>query len=304
VADVYELYQKIYSNFKNLFKFNAESLEKALSNKKNLAQGGFANVYSIDYNNETYAVKVIETNKFDEALQSLSEIMNLCQVACEYVVQLYWLWMRKINNDQTFQINLVMSHLDMTLENIIINQKGIRFAQKLEMFERLISGLVHFENFTNDLYVIHADIKPKNILVTQYYKKNKVYHKVYYADFGIAHILTKNTASSEIIYLTDEYSSPEQYHDHIVSSKSDLYSVGVIGLELFTGSLKAEQKINIKKGLESLDAFWKPCISKRSFKKRVRSVLDIIKLMLKYTPAERISASECLAKIKLLNTGK
>ena len=195
-----------------------------------------------------------------------------------------------------------MSHLDMTLENVIINPKKIRFAQRV--FERLISGLVHFEYFTNDLYVIHADIKPKNILVTQYYKNNKVYYKVYYADFGIAHILTKNTASSEIIYLTDDYSSPEQYHEHIVSAKSDLYSVGVIGLELFLGSLKSEQKLQIKKGPDALVTFWKSFVMKKTIKKKVKTILDIIYLMLKFSPADRISASECLAKLKLLNHTK
>jgi serine/threonine-protein kinase len=77
--------------------------------------------------------------------------------------------------------------------------------------------------------VIHRDLKPENILTDE-----QTHLKL--ADFGLA--LSKGestvTAAASIVG-TPAYMSPEQIRGEPLSPKSDLFSAGIVLLELFTG---------------------------------------------------------------------
>ena len=81
--------------------------------------------------------------------------------------------------------------------------------------------------------VVHRDVKPQNILLT-------ANGYPYLTDFGIAKVLDGEQPVAAIslanaIIGTPEYMSPEQAQGQPLDGRADLYSLGVILYELFTG---------------------------------------------------------------------
>jgi serine/threonine-protein kinase len=83
--------------------------------------------------------------------------------------------------------------------------------------------------------VIHRDVKPDNILLEQ------ATGRVLVADFGIAGVVAGagGLVAGEIIG-TPEFMSPEQALGESVDGRSDLYSLGVVGYFVFSGTLPFE----------------------------------------------------------------
>ncbi len=78
--------------------------------------------------------------------------------------------------------------------------------------------------------VVHCDVKPRNILLTDCQSLKLV-------DFGISELLGESDAhvSSEYAMGTPAYMAPEQLVGENVDERADIYSGGVVLYELITG---------------------------------------------------------------------
>jgi len=75
--------------------------------------------------------------------------------------------------------------------------------------------------------IIHGDVKPSNIRVTEN-------EKVKLVDFGVARFASQVTGSDRVLG-TPAYLSPEQIEGKKQDSRSDLFSLGVVLYEMITG---------------------------------------------------------------------
>jgi serine/threonine-protein kinase len=108
---------------------------------------------------------------------------------------------------------------------IVLKQNNYTLEQKRSLIIRLMKAL----NAAHQNHIVHRDIKPENLLVN-----SKLELKI--ADFGLALMQdeTKLTIQSTVVG-TPSYMSPEQIRGEELNAQSDLFSAGIVALELFTG---------------------------------------------------------------------
>jgi len=99
---------------------------------------------------------------------------------------------------------------------------------------RLFRTVCEAVSFAHRNLVVHRDIKPGNILVTEEGEAKLL-------DFGIAKLLGEagsgehEVSLAGVRVLTPEYASPEQIAGGVITTASDVYSLGVLLYVLLTG---------------------------------------------------------------------
>ncbi len=86
-------------------------------------------------------------------------------------------------------------------------------------------------HFAHRQGVVHRDLKPANILLDEN-------NQLYVTDFGIARILTESsTLTMDMTVGTPHYMSPEQIMAAEVTEAADVYALGVLLYQMYTGQL-------------------------------------------------------------------
>ncbi|MCK6448764.1 MAG: serine/threonine protein kinase [Planctomycetes bacterium] len=112
-------------------------------------------------------------------------------------------------------------------------------SAKLELFTLVCDAVQH----AHEHLVVHRDLKPSNVLVGPDGRPKLL-------DFGIAKVVTPDPSSpttrtvTEHRVLTPLYASPEQLRGEPVTTKSDVYALGLLLHEMLTGrrAFDAERK--------------------------------------------------------------
>src|SRR5579872_1424176 len=101
---------------------------------------------------------------------------------------------------------------------------------------RLFTPISLALDYAHQQGTIHRDIKPANILLDKSHKTRNPMGEPILSDFGLAKLLTAPSQTiAGMVFGTPLYISPEQVQNYPISNRTDLYSLGIILYEIFTG---------------------------------------------------------------------
>lgn len=110
------------------------------------------------------------------------------------------------------------------LREIIANGTPLTLPVKFSLLSQVCEGIA----FAHDQEIVHRDIKPGNIQV-----QRNGHVKV--MDFGLARGSTPDMTLAGSILGTPNYMSPEQVRGEAATRRSDVFALGAVFYELFTG---------------------------------------------------------------------
>ncbi len=252
-----------------------------------LGQGGMARVYrGLDVRlNRWVAVKVIDkpfradqdyTRRFEQEAQAMSQLEH------PHIVRLYRY------GEADGLLYMVLQYI----EGLGLDQLLASYRQAGEFIEpaeasRIIREMGSALDYAHGKGVVHRDVKPSNIILNQQGQAILV-------DFGLA-LLTDRGSRGEV-FGTPYYMAPEQVRSssHAVP-QSDLYALGVILYEMFTGRVpfEAEEPLDV-----AILHLTEPPPSPREFRPDLSPTLEAILLKaLGKEPEERYSSGLALANV-------
>ena len=103
-------------------------------------------------------------------------------------------------------------------------QRKLGLAEKLAVMEQMCEGLA----FAHERDLVHRDLKPANIHILPG-------GKVKIMDFGLARMSGSDMTSTGTVMGTPHYMSPEQVRGMKADARSDVFALGCVFYELFSG---------------------------------------------------------------------
>lgn len=142
---------------------------------------------------------------------------------------------------------IVMEHIEgITLKTYISKKGQLSYNEVISIAIQVGRGI----EAAHKKGIIHRDIKPQNIMIS---KEGKV--KV--TDFGIAHAVSSNTVSADLMGSV-HYSSPEQARNGYVTYSSDIYSLGIVMYEMCTGRVPFDGETTVAIAIQHLQSEMQP----------------------------------------------
>ncbi|GLJ41520.1 hypothetical protein SUGI_0859410 [Cryptomeria japonica] len=196
-----------------------------------IGEGSFARVYRGGIQGNDLAIKEIEHRSPDTKTWVQNEVELLHGKDHININKLY-AWCIEANISYLAYIYIDGCSLDDYLRGNCI---GFSYSRKQSF--RMIVGIAKGIQFLHLNKIIHVDIKPQNIMVDANENEAKL------VDFGFSrHVDWEGThRSTDKIIGTKGYWAPEYCWNNKLSYKHDVYSFGIVVLEVITGQRHVDQ---------------------------------------------------------------
>ncbi|KAL2344360.1 hypothetical protein Fmac_005645 [Flemingia macrophylla] len=228
----------------NSLNFKYSTLEKATNSfdeAKRLGQGGFGTVYKgVLPDGREIAIKRLYFNNRHRAADFYNEVNIISSLEHKNLVRLLGC---SCSGPESLLIYEYLSNK--SLDRFIFDKnkgKELNWDRRYHIIIGTAEGLVYLHENSN-IRIIHRDIKASNILLDAKFRAK-------IADFGLARSFQEDKSHiSTAIAGTLGYMAPEYLAHGQLTEKADVYSFGVLLLEIITG-----RQNNRSKALEYSDS--------------------------------------------------
>ncbi|KAK7400912.1 hypothetical protein VNO78_12221 [Psophocarpus tetragonolobus] len=211
--------------------FNLEDIIVATNNfspDNKLGEGGFGPVYKGTLiHGQEIAIKRLSRSSGQGLVEFKNEAKIMAKLQHTNLVRLFGFC---IDNDERILVYEYMHNKSLDLYLFDASRKNeLDWKKRLKIIEGTAQGLVYLHRYSR-LKVIHRDLKASNILLDEEMNPR-------ISDFGLARIfgLKGSEENTNRVVGTYGYMSPEYAINGVVSVKTDVYSFGVLLLEIISG---------------------------------------------------------------------
>ena len=206
-----------------------------------IGSGGMADVYKgKDHKLNRYvAIKVLKSDyRSDEVFiqKFVSEAQAAAGLMHPNVVNVY-----DVGQDRGLYYMVMELVEGITLKDYIEKKGKLSAKETISISIQMVTGIQAAHN----RHIIHRDIKPQNIIISQE-------GKVKVTDFGIARATTSTQTISASVMGSVHYTSPEQARGGHVDERSDIYSAGITMYEMITGHVPFDGDSTVTVALKHL----------------------------------------------------
>lgn len=191
-----------------------------------IGRGGMAVVYKARCHlmNRNVAIKILRDDMAaDEEFRThfKKEAQAVAMLSHPNIVSFY-------DVSRTPEVDYIVMELieGITLKQYMKSQGVLKIKESLHFTTQIAKALSH----AHSKGIVHRDIKPQNIMIC-------MDGTVKVADFGIAYLESMQVDEHNTAVGSVHYISPEQAKGLTVDARSDIYSLGVMMYEMFTGQL-------------------------------------------------------------------
>jgi serine/threonine protein kinase len=112
-------------------------------------------------------------------------------------------------------------------KNIVPSKRFIPMRTVISLMGKILEALA----YAHDNDIVHRDVKPDNVMIEDHSKRPLI------TDFGVARVSRTKSTSDRLLLGTPMYIAPEQILSGTVDGRADMYSAGVMMLEMLMPQL-------------------------------------------------------------------
>lgn len=128
---------------------------------------------------------------------------------------------------QLVQGNELSYYVRQAQRNIVPSKRFMPLKTVIGLMLKILDALA----YAHDNDIVHRDVKPDNVMIEGHSKRPLV------TDFGVARVSRTTSKSDRLLLGTPMYIAPEQILSGTVDGRADMYSAGVMMLEMLMSGL-------------------------------------------------------------------